>query len=82
MFSRKYLQKVRSRNSNKRQLQLIKRHIVTPNIFGEVITKGMRKSNKKQFELINRDIVTPDEVYEVFIGFGDELTIDNMSTFI
>ena len=37
-----------------------------------------RKSNKKQFQLINRDVfVTPDEVFEAFIGFDDELAMDN-----
>ena len=37
-----------------------------------------RKSNKKSFQLINRDVfVAPDEVFEAFIGFDDELLIDN-----
>ena len=37
-----------------------------------------RKSNKKQFQLINRDVfVAPDEVFEAFIGFDDELAMDN-----
>ena len=35
------------------------------------------KSSKKHFQLINRDIVTPDEVFEAFVGFDDELSIDN-----
>ena len=37
-----------------------------------------RKSNKKQFQLINRDVFfAPDEVFEAFIGFDDELAMDN-----
>ena len=37
-----------------------------------------RKSNKKQFQMIDRDLfVSPDEVFEAFIGFDDELTMDN-----
>ena len=37
-----------------------------------------RKSNKKQFQLMNSDVfVTPDEVFEAFIGFDDQLAIDN-----
>ena len=44
----------------------------------EVFTKGtIKKVKKKQFQLINRDIVTTDEVFEAFIGFDDELAIDN-----
>ena len=35
------------------------------------------KSSKKHFQLINRDIVTPDEVFEAFVEFDDELSIDN-----
>ena len=35
------------------------------------------KSNKKQLQLISKDTVTPDEVFEAFIGFDDELEIDN-----
>ena len=38
----------------------------------------LRNSNKKRFQLINRNVfVTPDEVFEAFIGFVDELAIDN-----
>ena len=36
-----------------------------------------RMSNAKQFQLINRYIDTPDEVFETFIGFEDELVIEN-----
>ena len=37
-----------------------------------------RKSNKNQFQLINRDVfVAPDKVFEAFIGFDDDLAIDN-----
>ena len=37
-----------------------------------------RRSNKKQFQLINRDVfVTADEVFDAFVGFDDELAIDN-----
>ena len=34
-------------------------------------------SQKKEFQLISRIIVTPDKVFEAFIGFDDELAIDN-----
>ena len=46
---------------------------------GEKYFRGVRssKSSKKHFQLINRDIVTPDEVFEAFVGFDDELSIDN-----
>ena len=46
---------------------------------GEKYFRGVRlsKSSKKHFQLINRNIVTPDEVFEAFVGFDDELSIDN-----
>ena len=64
---------------------------ITTNTYGHTLSSGekyfrgkflrkvrSRKSNKKQFQLINNDVfVTPDKIFEVFIGFDDELTIDN-----
>ena len=41
------------------------------------------KSDKKQFQLINRAVfVAPDEVFEAFIGFDDELAMDNNEHFL
>ena len=48
-FWGKYLQKVRSRKSNKKQFQLLSRHV----------------------------FVTLDEIFEAFIGFDNELAMNN-----
>ena len=58
---------------------MVTRSIQEKNILGGNIYKryNQRKSNQKQFQLINRDIVTPDEVFDAFIGFDDELAIDD-----